>query len=53
MGAYFAESRHVMFFWKLPGKRACDVLLEQMLERACDACKGYKYNPRDSAQLWY
>ena len=44
----FAENRHVVFFWKLPGKRACDVLLEQMLERTHDVWKGYKYNPTDS-----
>jgi hypothetical protein len=29
----FAENRHVVFFWKQPGKRAWDVLLEQMLQR--------------------
>ena len=31
-----AENRHVVFFWKLPGKRSCDVLLEWMLERTRD-----------------
>ena len=38
------------FFWKQPGKRACDVLLEWMLERTHDVWKGYKYNPRDSGR---
>lgn len=23
----FAENRHIVFFWKLPGKKALDVLL--------------------------
>lgn len=36
VGRGFVESIHVEFFWKLPGKRACDVLLEQRLERTCD-----------------
>jgi hypothetical protein len=49
VGGCFGENRHVVFFWKLPGERACDVLLEWMLERTCDVRKGYKYNPRDSA----
>jgi hypothetical protein len=44
----FAESRLLVFFWKLPGERACDVLLEWMLERTCDVWKGYKYNPTNS-----
>jgi hypothetical protein len=43
-----AESRHVVFFWKLPGKGTCDVFLEWMLERTCDVWKGYKDNPPDS-----
>jgi hypothetical protein len=33
MRGCFAESRHSVFFWKLPGKGAYDVLLERMLER--------------------
>jgi hypothetical protein len=28
VGGCFVENRHVVFFWKLPGKKACDVLLE-------------------------
>jgi hypothetical protein len=32
------------FFWKQPGTRACDVLLE----RLCDVWKGYKYEPTNS-----
>jgi hypothetical protein len=31
LGGYFAENRKVIFFWKLPEKRVCDVLLEQKL----------------------
>ena len=38
----------VVFFWKQPGKRGCEFLLEQMLERACDVWEEYKYNPTDS-----
>ena len=34
MGGCFAENRHVVFFGSQSGKRACDDLLEQMLERA-------------------
>lgn len=35
---YFDENRHVVFFWKLPRKRACDVLIQQTPERTKDAC---------------
>ena len=38
---------HMVFFWKLSGKRACDVLLEKMLKRICFVWKVYKYNPVD------
>jgi hypothetical protein len=37
-------------FWKFPGERACDVLLEQILERTCDTWKESKYNSTDSGQ---
>jgi hypothetical protein len=40
----FAENRHMVFFWKLPGKGACDVLLEQTLSRTHDVWKQCKYN---------
>jgi hypothetical protein len=33
MRGCFAENRHVVFLCKLPGERACDVLLEYTLER--------------------
>ena len=33
MRGCFAENRYVLF-WKLPGERSCDILLEQKLERA-------------------
>lgn len=29
-GRIFCENRHMVFFWKLPGKGTCDVLLEWM-----------------------
>lgn len=32
----FAENRHVVFFWKQPGKWVCDVLLKWILERTHD-----------------
>jgi hypothetical protein len=35
----------VVFSWKLPGNRACDVMLQWMLERTRGVWKGYKYNP--------
>jgi hypothetical protein len=41
VGGCFAENRHVVFFWRPPGARARDVLLEQMLERTHDVWKGY------------
>lgn len=41
-------SRHVVSFWKLPVERACDVYLEQMLERTCEFWKESKYNPPNS-----
>ena len=47
----FAENRCVVFFWKLPWKRACDVLLECMLETTCDAWRGYKYIP--AVKRWH
>jgi len=47
VGGYFADNRHVVFFWKLPGKEASEVLLEQMLKRTLDAWKGYKCNPTE------
>jgi hypothetical protein len=48
MGGRFVENRHVVFFWKVPGKGACDVLLEWTLERTQDVWKGYKCNLSDS-----
>ena len=38
------------FFWKLPGKRVYDVLLEWLCEKTHDVWKGYKYSPIDSGQ---
>ena len=40
--------KDVMFFWKLSGERACDVLLEWMLEQTHYVQKQYKENPTDS-----
>ena len=48
MGEYFAENRHMVVFWELPGKKACDILLEWMLERTHVVWNGYKYSPTDS-----
>jgi hypothetical protein len=45
MRGCFAENRHVVFFWKLPGERESNVLLERTLERIGDVQKGYKCNP--------
>ena len=48
LGGCFVENRHVMFFWKLPGKGVCDTFLAQILDRTCDVRKRYKYNTTDS-----
>ena len=48
MGGCFAQNRLMMFLGGQPGKRTCDVLLEQMLERTRDVWKKYKYSPIDS-----
>ena len=54
MGGRFAENRHVVFFWKLPGKGACGVLPEQMLERTRDVREGYNYNPMaEDHTVWH
>jgi hypothetical protein len=42
MGGYFADKRHVLFSWKHPKNVACDVLLQQMLERTHDVWKVYQ-----------
>jgi hypothetical protein len=44
----FAENRHTVFFWKMSGKRACDVLLEWTLKRTHHVWKACKYNPTDN-----
>lgn len=52
----FAEDRHVVLFWRQPGKEAWDVLLEQMLERTRDIWKGYKDNQwtvDDARWYWF
>jgi hypothetical protein len=36
----FSENRHVVSFWKLPGERASDALLDQTLERPMMCGKG-------------
>lgn len=49
MRGCLAENRLEVFFWKLSGERACDVLLEWMLEKTCDVCKEYNmYHPTES-----
>ena len=51
MRGCFAENRHTVFFLKLSGERACNSLLEWMLERTCDVWKEYKYNPSDKEAI--
>ena len=51
-GVYFAKNRHVVFFWKQTGKRACDVLLERTVERMRDVWRGNKYNPTVDNAGW-
>ena len=51
MGGCFAENRHVVFFWKQPGKGTCGVVLEQMLERTRDIWKEYEDNSTDCVVL--
>ena len=48
MKGCFAENRHMMFFLKLSGERACNGSLEWMLERKCDVWKEYMYIPVDN-----
>jgi hypothetical protein len=52
VGECFAENRHMVFFWKLSEKGACDVLLERTLKKTHDVWKGYKYNPTDRCHCW-
>lgn len=47
MRGCFSENRHMMFFWKLPSEKACEVLLERVLERRCDVW--IRFNSTDSA----
>ena len=42
MRGCFAENRHVVFFWKLPGERARDGMLDRMLARTHDVWKESK-----------
>jgi hypothetical protein len=44
MGRCFIENRYVVFFWKQPGKGACDIFLEQTLARTSDVWKECNYN---------
>lgn len=43
MGRCFTKNRHILFSWRQPGKRACNVFLEEMLEKTQDVWKAYKY----------
>lgn len=45
MGGCIARNRHVVHFWRQPGKGQGHVLLKQMLERTIDVWKEYKHNP--------
>ena len=51
MGRCFIENRYVVFFWKQPGKGACDIFLEQTLARSSDVWKESKWNPINSERL--
>lgn len=53
MGGGIAENRHMAFFWKVPWKRACSILLERTLEKIYSVWRGYKNNPTDSGHLWH
>lgn len=44
------ENRQEVFFWKLSGERACDVLLKWTAERARDVWEENKYNPTDGGR---
>jgi hypothetical protein len=51
----FARNRHMMFFWRQPGKRTCDILLEWMLKRTHDVWKRYKLTQQtvdDAGWYW-
>jgi hypothetical protein len=45
---FWVRTEHVVFFWKLPGERARDGMLDRMLARTHDVWKEYKYNLTDS-----
>lgn len=40
----------MVFFWKLPGEKPCEILLEWTLERTHGVWKGYKDKVIDSGQ---
>lgn len=50
MRGCFAENRHVIVFWNLPGERACNVSLDWTLKRTYDVWKVCKYNSTHSEQ---
>ena len=55
MGGCFTKNRHVVFFWKQPGKGACVVLLEWRLVKTRNVWKVYKehiYFETSHAQPW-
>jgi hypothetical protein len=39
MWGCFAENSPMVFFWKITGKRTCNILVEQTLERTCNVWK--------------
>ena len=52
----FRENRHVMLFWRQPGKGLCDALLEQLLERALMSGKGISITQQtvdNALRYWY
>jgi hypothetical protein len=40
----------MVFFWKMPWGKACEILLDRTLERPCRVWKVNKYNPTISGQ---
>ena len=56
VGRYLAENRYMVFFWKIPGKRTCDIFLEWMLKRSCNVLEGYIYThtyTNMNGVVWY
>jgi hypothetical protein len=42
----------MVFSWRQPGKRTCNVFLEEMPEKTHDVWKAYKYSQTHSGKCW-